>query len=285
MTKGPEKPTAPASVAPGHGLDRRAMRRAQNSVAVLPELLPEASVSMLAREVISRLAERGQGHIASDRLIGELTEGLLSRDEGAGLRIVQKAIADGTSVEDIYLVYLTGAARQLGDRWAQDQLTASQVTIAAARFYAILRGLSTHLAPQNWPDGRFAVFATVPGEQHTLGVTMAAELFRRDGWLIDLKVGRQHDDLLNELAETDFAILGLSATNEAVLPELIRLIAAIRVSFPHVRIIVSGHLGETEPRLRQLTDADYVSTKLDTLRVVMRDLHDTITAQPGAARG
>lgn len=285
MTKGPNTPMASAPVPPDQQLDRRAIRRAHSSVSALPELLPEASVSMLAREVISRLADRGQGHVACDAMIANLTEALLSRDEGMGLRIVQKAIGDGTPVEDIYLVYLTGAARKLGDRWEQDNLTATQVTIAAARFYAILRGLSMHLVPENWPDGRFAVFATVPGEQHTLGITMAADLFRREGWLIDLKVGRQHDDLLRELADTDFAILGLSATSKAVLPELIRLIAAIRVSFPHVRIIVSGHLAETEPQLRQLTDADCVSTKLDALRVVMRDLHDTITAQPGVARG
>ncbi len=266
-------------------MDRSAIRRAHSTVVALPDHLPEASVSMLAREVISRLAERGQIDGATDRLIADLSDALLSRDEGAGLRLVRKSLSDGIAVEDIYLVYLTGAARKLGDRWAQGKLTSSQVTIAAARFYAILRGISSHLAPQDVPDARFAVFATVPGEQHTLGITMAADLFRRDGWLIDLKVGRQHDDLLHELAETDFAILGLSATSEATLPELIRLIAAVRVSFPHVRIVVGGHLGETEPRLRQLTDADYVSTKLDTLRIVMRDLHDTMTAQPGVARG
>lgn len=285
MTKGPERPTASAPVKPGQILDRSAIRRAHSTVVALPDHLPEASVSMLAREVISRLAERGQIDGATDRLIADLSDALLSRDEGAGLRLVRKSLSDGIAVEDIYLVYLTGAARKLGDRWAQGKLTSSQVTIAAARFYAILRGISSHLAPQDVPDARFAVFATVPGEQHTLGITMAADLFRRDGWLIDLKVGRQHDDLLHELAETDFAILGLSATSEATLPELIRLIAAVRVSFPHVRIVVGGHLGETEPRLRQLTDADYVSTKLDTLRIVMRDLHDTMTAQPGVARG
>ncbi|WP_050930290.1 cobalamin B12-binding domain-containing protein [Aestuariivita boseongensis] len=285
MTKGPKDPKANTPASPGQVLDRVAARRASQFVSVLPDVLPAASVSILAREVISRLAQRGSVAAGGASLASDLADALVSRDDGAGMRLTLRAIAAGTGVEDMYLIHLAGAARILGERWSTDALTSSQITIAAARIYALMRGISAGMLPEALPDGRHAIFATMPSEQHTLGITMAADLFRRDGWLIDLKVGRSHDELIAELEQSDFALVGLAATTPRVLPELVRLIAAIRVTQPHARIIVSGRLAEVEPRLQELTDADYVSSKLDTLRIVMRDLHDTIAAQPGAARG
>ena len=270
---------------PGQKLDRAAFRRDRASVEVLPAVLPETSVAVLAKEVISRLAARGAGAGSEHVMAANLADALTSRDDNAGMQLVMRSVAQGVACEDIYLKHLAGAARILGEKWSRDELASPQITIAAARIYAIMRGLSSHFTPNALPDGRHAVFATAPGEKHTIGITMATDLFRREGWLIDLKVGRTHDELLAELAETDCAILGLSATTPAALRGLIRLIAATRVSHPHIKIVVSGHLAETEPRLRALTDADYVSTKLDTLRVVMKDLYDSVAATPAAARG
>lgn len=285
MTKDPRHPRALGPRFTGQTLDRDAARRASAMLEKLPEVLPADSVSLLAREVIARLAARGDKPHSDLTLAQDLAEALISRDDGAALRRASRAVSAGTSVEDMYVLYLSEAARILGEKWAADHLASAQITIAAARIYALIRGLSASIVPSGWQDERHAIFATVPGEQHTLGVTMAADLFRRDGWVIDLKVGRDHEELLHELAETDFAVLGLSVCTASVLPDLIRLIAAVRISDPHARIVVSGHLADTEPQLGQVTGADYVSTKLDTLRVVMRDLHDTIAAQPEAAQG
>lgn len=260
------------------------MNRAQALAEALPDLLPTGSVTSLAQEVISRLASRSAASSVGDAA-SEMADALASRDQEAGLRLTLRLLSGGADVETVYLSHLAGACRILGQRWQEDTLTSSQVTIAAARVYAIMRGIGSNLTPKRWPDGRHAVFATVPGERHTLGITMVADLFRRDGWLIDLKVGRSHNELLAELAETDFTILGLSAATPDMLPDLVRLVAAVRVSQPHVKIILSGHLAETEPRLSSLTDADYVSTKLDTLRVVMRDSHDIAAAHTGVAQG
>lgn len=44
---------------------------------------------------------------------------------------------------------------------------------------------------------RSALFATVPGETHTLGITMAADLFWDHGRRIDLRTGLDHDALID----------------------------------------------------------------------------------------
>ena len=279
MTKGPEPTPAHTPAAFGLPLDRHAARRAHSSLKVLPQILPEASVTVLAHEVISRLAARG--HQDLEHVADDMADALSSPDDRAGLRLAKRLVAAGTSVEDVYLKHLTGAARRLGERWITDALTSAEVTIAAARIYAIIRALGSSLGTPVAPGDRHAVFAAVAGEQHTLGVTMAADLFRRDGWDIDLMVGREHDALLSELSETEFSLLGLSATAPETLPDLIRLSAAVRVSHPHVKILIGGHLANVEPRLKTVTDADVVSSKLDTLREAMRQFHEMTAARHG----
>lgn len=282
MTEFPERPGVVQPTPIGPYLDRKAARRALASAYATPDVLSKGSVTVLARDVISRLVTRGSGE--SNAAGRTMADALLSPDDGASLRLTTRLIAQGVTVEEVYLTHLAGAARFLGLRRQLDDLSSTQMTIAAARIHAIIRGLGTQFAGVDRPDGRHAIFATVPGEKHTLGVTMAADLFRRDGWEIDLKVGRSHAELLAELEVSDFAILGLSVSTPDSLQELIRLVAAVRIAHPHAKIVVAGQLAELEPTLQDLTAADKVSSKLDTLRAVMRRFHNAIAAQSGIAR-
>jgi len=97
---------------------------------------------------------------------------------------------------------------------------------------------------------------SVPGERHTLGVTMAADLLRREGWAIDLKIGHDHDELVAELARCDFDILGLSAAARSAVPAAARLIAAVRVVAPHAQILMAGNIVAGDTDLRDVLDVD-----------------------------
>ena len=48
-------------------------------------------------------------------------------------------------------------------------------------------------------------FCAVPGEQHTLGVMMAADLFRRNGWDVGLLIGVDHAEIVERLERDDRA--------------------------------------------------------------------------------
>jgi methanogenic corrinoid protein MtbC1 len=92
-------------------------------------------------------------------------------------------------VEDVCLDHLAPAARCLGEWWETDRLPFTDVTMATARIQSMLRRMPTgrgHIAAF---AGNGAVFCAVPGEQHTLGVMMAADLFRRNGWDVGLLLG------------------------------------------------------------------------------------------------
>jgi MerR family transcriptional regulator, light-induced transcriptional regulator len=227
--------------------------------------LPEAAVRALAREVIGRLdrckmpggkADAGP----SPAQVMHLCDALLSSDNDAGHRLVMAARSDGMPIETLHLGYIAEAARMLGTRWENDEASVSQVIIGAGRIYGILRTLRELFVSVRMqrPDRYRAVFASTPGETHTLGVTMAADHLRRKGWQIDMKAGLTHDALIEAISHDDYPIIGLSASTPMMIFPLARLIVALRVTNPGAWIMVGGLIVHDEPHIQSLVDADGV---------------------------
>jgi methylmalonyl-CoA mutase cobalamin-binding subunit len=92
------------------------------------------------------------------------------------------------------------------------------------------------------PEQKAAMVVCVPGETHTLGARMATDLLREQGWRVDMQLSLDHDDLVAKVVESGHVIIGVSAAGEHALPELARLVLAIRVSRPNAAILVSGNI-------------------------------------------
>ncbi|MCR9125145.1 MAG: cobalamin-dependent protein [Rhodobacteraceae bacterium] len=256
------------------GLDRDNVARVRDAIEAVRTTLPQDSVNTLAREVLSRLAGRAQGTRSSAQRPISLVEALLQNDDLAVMRIVSRLIARGEPIEDVYLVHLAGAARELGAMWNDDRLPSQQVTLAAGRIYSIMRGISPHLKPAAQRSDRHAVFAPVPGNRHILGVKMVADLFRHDGWQIDLLLCRTHEELICELSKIDYGLLGISVATRGDLAGATRLASAVRVTAPHVRILLSGAIVQIEPDIARLCDADAVATDFESARRELEELRN-----------
>jgi methylmalonyl-CoA mutase cobalamin-binding subunit len=179
--------------------------------------------------------------------------------------------ARGLSLDQLFTRYLSPAAERLGQMWSDDELTFLQVTLGVGRIYDLVRMLRDHAPPPRVTQAEPVVFASVPGEQHGVGVEMAAELFRQHGWDVKLLIGETHDTILHEIGETRSHVLGLSAGGRASAQPLARLIHAARVAHPHLYIIVSGRIVEAEPDLLALMGPDgAVSTVDEALEMVTR---------------
>lgn len=241
------------------------LTRARSLLQERGSALPEAAVRALAREVISRLdrckpTDAKIDAAPSTAQVTELCDALLSSDNDAGHRLVMAARADGMPIETLHLGYIAEAARMLGTRWENDEASVSQVIIGAGRIYGVLRTLREMFVSVRLqrPDRYRAVFASTPGEIHTLGVTMAADHLRRKGWQVDMKAGLNHDALVQAISNDDYPIIGLSASTPMMIFPLARLIVALRVTNPAAWIMVGGQIVKEEPHIQSLVDADGV---------------------------
>lgn len=233
--------------------------------------LPQVALKALAREVILRIAHKpGAGGLASRSApdaaaITALCDALLSGEDTAAAEMVREARLSGMTADALYFDYIAEAVCLLGVRWDRDETTVPQVIIGTGRVYGILRELRTVFLAERLAHapGAEALFAQVPGEIHTIGVTMAADAMRRRGWDIDLKLGFTHDALVEEIARMQPTMIGLSASTLPQTFALARLIVALRVRCPQVWILVAGQIVSLDPHLCDLVDADAVAETLD----------------------
>ncbi|MFN3641733.1 MAG: B12-binding domain-containing protein [Gemmobacter sp.] len=224
------------------------------------------AVRALARSVIRRSAPRPPlppepaVPEAGDQSLAAFCATLVQPTPGAALRFIAACRDRGLSREGVYLGYVCDAARWLGEAWDDDRLSFLEVTIACGHLHALLRMLGGERAAHPLPldTRRRALFATVPGEAHGIGVAVAATLFRDVGWDIDLQLGRDHDSLLHRVATTRPPVVGLSLSTPDRLDALAGLVAGIRRIAPDVVIGVAPGQGLPRKRLARRVDIDLV---------------------------
>jgi methanogenic corrinoid protein MtbC1 len=217
-------------------------------------------LSGFAESALARLcAERRPGASSGDAfsILGDpcaaaMAYALCDEDDAAASLMVDDMLEAGVPVSDLCLDHLAPAARRLGDLWDRDRLPFTEVALASARIQAILRRLpADRTAPRTHHD-RGAIFGAVPGEQHTLGVMMAADLFRRNGWDVSLLVGLSHDEMLQRMVRDDRPVIGLSCSGDHSYPALRRLLAAMAKARPEAEILLAGQIVQAPDRIADL---------------------------------
>lgn len=255
-------------------IDLDTFARTQARILRRARALPPDKLETLAREVIRRLASQQTSSTSKTRGpthadIHGLCQALIDPDNTAAANHVTRLRAMGVSAEDIYLDYLAPAARQLGEWWNEDRTPFWKVTVGTGRLLAIMRTMSPEFDPGEAITTKSATFASVPGEEHVLGLHMAADIFRKDGWDITLLVGHDHDKLVSEIQDTGNVLIGLSMSGEKALDALAKLVLAIRVLQPSARIFVSGpQIADIRTRLLAL-DLDGIAVDVDDAREQM----------------
>ncbi|MEM9383592.1 MAG: cobalamin B12-binding domain-containing protein [Pseudomonadota bacterium] len=255
------------------------------------ERLPTAALEALAGDVVSLLASRlrdapPEGDAPgtpSPAAFDAFVRALLDSDAHRAADHIDGARAMGAGVEAIYLGYLARAARHLGALWDRDRIDFVQVTVAIGCLYAIMRSLRQSLpAVRHQDPWRHALFITMPGDDHRLGAAIAADLFRAQGWDIQLEGPADRAAAVTILMGSDHSVVGISASRNAQLSELIRLVSALRICRPEAFIVVSGHIVEEMQDLQELVDADAV---VGSAPSAIERLEELIANQRRTARG
>lgn len=175
-------------------------------------------------------------------------------------------------VERIYLELFAPAARHLGDLWADDQCDFTSVTIGLCGLQQLVLDTSHSFGPRLGRHGpeRRILLAPVPGEQHSFGLVMVGEFFRRQGWDVCSATGAAAGELIAMVRKQWFSMIGLSLAGEGRIEALATLIRDIRRASrnPQVGILVGGRVFTEQPELAAMVGAD--ATSSDARQAVLK---------------
>lgn len=177
--------------------------------------------------------------------VSEFARLVASHDVAIATAYINTLIDRGVALEKIYLDLLAPAARLLGDWWTQDLRDFTEVTSGLCRMHQLLHEFSPAFLRDAQPTAsdRCVLLVPMPGEQHSFGLIMVAEFFRRAGWDVwDLHPSTP-GDLLGVVRKQWFSVVGFSLSCESRFEELKPLITAARESSRNksVRIMVGGN--------------------------------------------
>jgi methanogenic corrinoid protein MtbC1 len=193
-------------------------------------------------------------------LVGYLVKG---DADGAG-NFIRRSREHGASAEAVLLSLLAPAARRLGRMWEEDQCDFTVVTMGLWRLQRAMHELSASFLIDAEPPlhGRRILLAPVPGDQHTFGLFMVTEFFRRAGWeVVDGRYDRVEE--LVEAAERQwFAVVGISIACERWVQTALDAVEGLRARSKNnsVNILMGGPLFLHSPELFDRTGADAVAT-------------------------
>ena len=217
-------------------------------------------------------------NISRDEIIA-FTQALLAQDVAAANVIVAELREDGCTIDAIYLQLLAPSARYLGELWEADTCNFSEVTLCLWRIQTMLYDLSPAFqsdAAQRAaaPIERRILIANLPGHQHTLGVSMLSEFFRREGWVTLTIPSPQPREIQDSLSMDWFDVLALSAGIDREIDDLQKTVEAARKTSrnPRLAIMVGGALLLRRPELVSIVGADGTADDADSALTMAANL-------------
>jgi MerR family transcriptional regulator, light-induced transcriptional regulator len=223
-------------------------------------------------EIIPRLmlvhrAER-QEHQETATLGPDLAERFalyaLSSGHESLLAIIGTLLQQRVSMESIYLDLLGPAARRLGDFWDEDRVSFADVSIALGRLQHVVRELSLHGSHDTMSGsaGRSALFAAAPGEQHTFGLVIIEEFFRRSGWRTWAELSGSTDEVMSAVQAHHFDLFGMTAGSDDRLDQIAPMVMSVRKASRNrdITVMVGGRLFVERPELVAEVGADAMAT-------------------------
>lgn len=263
---------------------RRSERLDRLERTIQNELVPRLMTSHRVGPVSPAMAAAAARSL-SDEDVTAFVTAVRSQDDGRGAQFIRGVIAEGASVEAVYLDLLAPSARRLGEMWDNDECDFVEVTVALGRMQRLLRDLSQVFLAESGhaePVGNI-LLTCVPGEQHTLGIIMVGEFLLRDGWRVLVGAPWTDSDLLNMVATEWYDVIGFSVGTESRLSVLRRDIRRLKSASrnPNIQIMVGGQLFAEDASLAEQVGANAIASDARQAPAIARSL--LAAARAGAA--
>lgn len=150
------------------------------------------------------------------------------------------------TLPQLYQRVIAPAMHRVGELWEQGALTVADEHLATAITHRVLAALRPQLGPEVEDAGSEAergrvMLATVEGEQHALGLRMAADVLEDAGFrTIYLGADVPTEALLQAISSLAPDLLGLGVTMRELAPRLQEVAGAVREAHPRLGLLVGG---------------------------------------------
>ena len=253
-------------------IPRVPVRRIENlATTIEDEVIPRLVLSQRAhiREIHTDVTPLSH---AGEECIDEFVRLLLTDELEVAYAYIDSVRVRGVTLTAVYLELLAPAARMLGEMWEEDRVSFADVTVALCRLHDVMRNLGAGQpqATDTLPQGRRALLVPMPGEQHTFGLVMVADFFRRAGWDVWTDAVPGSNELITLVRHEWFTMIGLSVGCESHLEGVASTIHALRRAARNrsIGVMVGGSLIAKRPELAVQVGAD--ATGKDARQAVMQ---------------
>ncbi|MGA2552184.1 MAG: cobalamin-dependent protein [Burkholderiaceae bacterium] len=188
---------------------------------------------------------------------------------------VDRRRARGVPLVAIYLDLLAPTARHLGQLWEADKANFAEVTLGLWRLQQVLHDLGPEFRDEQdvSSHGRRALLIPTFGEQHTLGLNMVREFFRRAGWEVCGESPPTLGALEHMMHAEWFDLAGVSAGCEVRVEGMKEMIQKMRAASRNraIAVLVGGPIFVAHPEYVEMVGADAMA----------HDARDAITRAEG----
>lgn len=249
-------------------------------------------VAAIETEIIPRLMLAHQAPCLDELFAGPAARGpsaddveafarlVLVKDAGAALAQAESWRNEGVALEQIYLDLLAPTARRLGEMWEADLCDFTEVTVGLWRLQQVMYDLSPAFQSRaaETPELRRAMLVPAPGSQHTFGLFMVAEFFRRAGWQVWGEPSVSAAELVEATRRDWFDMVGLSVGSNLHIEGLASVILAVRKASlnPTIAVMVGGPVFVAHPEFLAQVGAD--ATARDAPNAI-REAENLLAAQ------
>jgi len=199
-------------------------------------------------------------------------------DRGAALELALTPLRDGTlALAPFYDDVLTPVAAKVGDLWHIGAISVAEEHFATA-VHREAQQRARDLFEAAEPNGRVAVLACAPEEQHELGLQMAANVLRLAGYAVEMLGARvPARDLALFVGQRRPDVVLVSCTTPITIPGLIDAVRQVRAC--GVPVLVGGRAVRDYPAVAVAAEADAACPALADLVATVDELL-TASAHP-----
>ena len=226
----------------------------------------EASTIALALMALDELAKRkiSQKLSYKDVDLQNFCDAIIAENDDLQIELIDNLIQSGVSLEIIYEGFIPQTAERLGNLWKESKLTFVEVNLGAQRLQRLSRVYENqYLGPIYISSTHPDILLILPqNEIHTLGLIVAAGIFKKNGANPFVAVGYSDKEIKELIQSRNFLLIGYSISNSDNIHECIKSSKEIKLFTKGKIPLVLGGQGVNDlPDHMNLTSFNLVTSE------------------------